>query len=235
MPSPIVAADLLSSAARLAGVLADGETFSASEFNDSLLVLNDMLENWSTERLSVWDTLNESFNLVAGTPSYTMGAGGAFNTTRPPLGILGGFVTFSGADFPLTTMTKAEYDLFMVKSQQGLPERVLYVGAHPLATVFFWPVPSAVMTVSLQTTRTLAQATLATSLSGPPGWVKALRTNVGVELCAEFNVPASAELVAIAADAKGDYKRSNQMSMLPVAGYDAALVGTGVVDWRTGY
>jgi hypothetical protein len=234
MPSPIVASDLIASAARLAGVLADGETLTASEFNDSLLVLNDLLENWSTERLSVWDTANEAFNLVAGTASYTIGSGGVFNTTRPPLGILGGYVTLNGSDFGLTPITKAEYDLMMVKTQQGLPERVLYVGSYPLATVVFWPVPSEAMTVSLQTTRTLSQAALATSLSGPPGWVKALRSNLGVELCAEFGMPATDALLQIAADAKGDFKRSNQMSMLPVAGFDAALLSNGVVDWRTG-
>jgi hypothetical protein len=235
MPSPIVAADLISSAARLAGVLADGETLTPSEYNDSLLVLNDLLENWSTERLSVWDTANEVFNLVATTASYTMGAGGAFNTTRPPLGILGGFVSLNGADFPLTPITEAEYDLLVVKSQQGLPERVLYVGAYPLATVTFWPVPSEVMAVSLQTTRTLAQATLTTSLSGPPGWVKALRSSLGVELCAEFGLPATDALLQIAADSKGDYKRSNQLSMLPVAGYDSGLLTGGPLNWQTGY
>lgn len=235
MPSPIVASDLIASSARLAGVLADGETLGASEYNDCLLVLNDLLENWSTERLSVWDTTNEVFNLVGGTGSYTMGSGGTFNTARPPLGIIGGFVTVNGADFPLTPITKAQYDLLAVKSQQGLPERVLYIGAYPLASVVFWPVPSEAMAVSLQTTRTLTQAVLTTSLSGPPGWVKALRSNLGVELCAEFAMPASAELLQIAADSKADYKRANQMSMLPVAGVDAALLGAGPADWRTGY
>jgi hypothetical protein len=234
MPSPIVAGDLIASAARLAGVLADGEVLTASELNDSLLVLNDLLENWSVERLSVWDTANEVFNLVAGTASYTMGSGGDFNTGRPPLGILGGFVTVNGADLPLTPITRAQYDLFMVKAQQGVPERVMYIGAYPLASVVFWPVPSEAMAVSLQTTRTLTQATLSTQLSGPPGWVKALRSNLGVELCAEFATPASPELLQIAADSKGDYKRSNQQSMLPVAGFDGALLGTGPVDWRTG-
>jgi hypothetical protein len=234
MPSPIVAADLIASSARLAGVLADGETLTASEFNDCLLVLNDMLEDWSTEKLSVWDTANEVFSLVAGTASYTMGSGGTFNTARPPLGIIGGFVTLNGMDFPLTPITRAAYDMLPAKSQGGIPERVLYVGSYPLASVVLWPVPSEAMTVSLQTTRTLAQAALTTSLSGPPGWIKALRTNLGVELCPEFGARASPDLLIIAADAKADYKRANQQSIVPVMGVDAALLGSGPIDWRTG-
>ena len=49
---------------RLIGTIATGETPTADETADGLLVLNDMLENWSTETLSVWGSSNQTFNTV---------------------------------------------------------------------------------------------------------------------------------------------------------------------------
>jgi len=52
MPSPTTAIDLINSSARLAGILASGETLTSDEANDALNVLNDVLEGWSTGTIS---------------------------------------------------------------------------------------------------------------------------------------------------------------------------------------
>jgi hypothetical protein len=234
MPSPIVVSELLSSAARLAGVLADGETFTPSEYTDSLRVLNDMLEDWSTERLSVYGAQNQSFNTVPGQATYTIGSGGNFNTQRPTLGIIAAYCTL-GTDLPVDVVDQNRWNMIADKSQGGIPEKLLYVGDFPQGRISLWPVPSEAMPLVLTMARTLTfPVALTDSLSGPPGMMKALRTCVAVELCPEFGVTASTELITIAVDAKGDYKRANQQSTLPVAGYDSGLLQGGAADWRTG-
>ena len=50
------AGDQINGALRLIGMLAEGETPSAATSADSLTALNQMIDSWNTERLSVFST-----------------------------------------------------------------------------------------------------------------------------------------------------------------------------------
>lgn len=234
MASGIIVLDLIKAAMRQAGILATGETPSADMAQDALLVVNDLLENWSTERLSVWGAANETFNTVAGQATYTVGQGANFNTTRP-VSIDGAYVNFSGVDFPLTSITQQEYnDISLKTMRQPIAERFLYVNDFPNGLLTIWPVPTAAVPITLTTARILASnVTLTTALTGPPGFTKAFRLCLAVELCPEFGQTASTELVQVMADARSDYKNSNRVDV--VAYHDPAVVGLGFVHWQMGY
>ena len=60
-----------------------GDSLTSIEQTTYLEVLNTMLASWSTGPLMCYQQLIESFPLVAGTQTYTIGPGGSFNTTRP--------------------------------------------------------------------------------------------------------------------------------------------------------
>ena len=47
------AGDQINRALRLLGVLAEGETASAALSQDALMAMNQMIDSWNTERLSV--------------------------------------------------------------------------------------------------------------------------------------------------------------------------------------
>lgn len=233
MPSPIAVQSLVNSSMRLIGALASGENATPEELNDALLALNDLYENWSTEKLSVWGAQNQTFALVPGQATYTIGPGGNFNAVRPVY-INDSYVTFSGLDTPVRSVSQEELNLISLKSmQQPVPEQLLYVNDYPLGRLTLWPVPSAAATITLSISRTLAGTITATdSLSGPPGFLKAIRYCLAVEMAPEFGVEASATVMQVAMDAKGDYKKSNQTDV--VASYDAALVDGNCLteDWR---
>jgi hypothetical protein len=53
-------------ALRLLGVLAEGETPSAATSQDALMALNQMIDSWQTERLSVFSTQDQIFTWPAG-------------------------------------------------------------------------------------------------------------------------------------------------------------------------
>lgn len=235
MPSPTTAIDLITRSMRLAKILAAGETPTSDEATDALATLNDILENWSTEPMSVWGAAVEIFNTVAAQATYTIGPAGNFNTTRPER-ISGAYVRFNGVDFPVAIIGQAEYNEIGLKTQQQpIAEKLLYVTDFPLGLITLWPVPSQVVQLVLSNDRLLTQiATTATTINYPPGAAKALRYALATELCVEFGAPLDAALVALAADAKADYKRAN---MTPVkAAYDMALTGAhGTGNWRTGY
>lgn len=234
MPSPTTAIDLITRSMRLAKILADGETPTASEAVDALATLNDVLENWDTEPLSVWGAANETFATVAGQAVYTIGPGGNFNTDRPER-VDGAYVNFNGVDFDLEIVDQLKYNTISLKTQQQpIPQWLLYVTDFPLGLITLWPVPSQVVPITITAGRILSQIpTLATAINYPPGGAKALRYALAVELAVEYGVPPDPVLASLAADAKGDYKRAN---FTPVRStYDAALVGVyGTGDWRTG-
>lgn len=234
MPSPTTALDLITRSMRLAKILTSGETLTAEEGQDALATLNDLLENWSTEPMSLWSTTNFSAPTVAGQATYTIGPGGNWNTTRPAA-ISGAYVTVNGVDFPVLPVGQLEYNLISLKTQQQpIAQKLLYVNDFPLGLVTLWPVPSQVVTLTLTFERLLTQIpTLATAINYPPGAAKALRYALAVELASEYGAPVDPVLMSIASDAKADYKRSNKQPVK--AGFDIALTGVHAVgNWRAG-
>jgi len=235
MPSPTTAIDLITRSMRLAKVLSSGETPTAEEASDALATLNDILENWGTEPLSLWSTTNFTGATVAGQATYTIGPAGNFSTTRPE-GIRDAFVTFNGVDFRVDVVGQVEYNGISLKTQQQpIAQKLLYVSDFPLGLVTLWPVPSQAVSLTLTFDRLLAQIqSLATAINYPPGAAKALRYALAVELATEFGAPMDAALPALAADAKADFKRANKQPVK--ARYDTALVGIhGTGNYRVGY
>lgn len=228
------AIDLITSSMRLAAILASGETPTADEAIDGLKSLNDILENWSTERLTMWQLDDQQFALVPGQAAYTIGPGGDFNTIRP-IRVSPSFTRINGTDFPVQTWGMAEYNQVTVKSVGGIPERMVYLNDYPLGQIILYPVPAATSTLFLSCDRVLATpVTLSTVLSFPPGYEKALRYTLAVNLCPEYGIEPSATVQRISASSKADIKRANQ---IPVrSAYDTALMNeSGFAYWQRGF
>ena len=228
------ALQLIESSLRLATVLASGETATADEATDGLKSLNDILENWSLENLTVWQGDNEQYALTPGTGSYTIGPGGAFNTTRPiRIGL--SFVRVNGSDFPLDQWSLDEYNAVAVKNIGGIPERYVYINEYPLGQIILYPVPAAASTLFLNTDRVLTfPVTLATVLAFPPGYEKALRYTLATNLAPEYGVIPPPAVQAIATGSKADLKRANKKRV--VAAYDSTLMGEpAFAYWQRGF
>lgn len=228
------ARDLIKASMRLATILASGESPTADELNDGLKVLNDMLEGWSTERLSVWSRDTQLFAASAGVASYTIGPAGTWNTTRP-VHVSPSFARLNGSDFPIDVWGQAEYDLQAVKTIGGIPERLVYINDFPLGTITLFPVPSQAMTIGLNVDRVLTfPLALTDVLSYPPGYERALRYTLAVNLAPEFGVIPPPDVAGIARAAKADVKRANKTRVL--SSFDPALRGPagGYSYWRSG-
>ena len=79
----MTAREMIARSLRLIGVLAAGEVPSADEASDALTTLNEMISEWSNQRLFLFSITEESFTLTANVGQYTMGSGATFDTTRP--------------------------------------------------------------------------------------------------------------------------------------------------------
>lgn len=219
---------------RLATILASGETPTADEANDGLKSLNDILENWSLEALSVWQTDNFTGTLKPGQATYTIGPGGDFNTVRPiRIGL--SYSTVNGADFQMTEWGLEEYNAVAVKNIGGIAQRFVYLNEYPLGQLILYPVPAVASTASFAVDRLLTfPLTLASVLSFPPGYEKALRYTLATNLAPEYGVNPPPAVASIAVSSKADLKRANKKRV--VAAYDQTLLGEpAFAYWQRGY
>ena len=225
MPS-IVAADLIASSMRLVGATSSGETPTANEIADGLLVLNDMLEQWSIDGLMVYVCREIVVPLTAGVSAYTVGPTGGVVTARPT-SIENAYARWQGVDYPVdVTGETSRYDEISLKTQGGVtPELALFESSFPDATLTVWPVPTLPGVVMYLTVPTsLAQVgSSATTMAYPPGYSRALRYCLGVELAPEYGLTVSERVAKVAIDAKADVMRKNMVT--PLAAYDAAIMG----------
>ena len=79
------AGSIINGSLRLLGVLAEGEVPSAETSQDALTAMQQMIESWNTERLSVFATQDQVFTWPAGQLFRTLGPSGNFQGSRPVL------------------------------------------------------------------------------------------------------------------------------------------------------
>lgn len=234
----ITTRDLLSSSLRVIGALASGETLLANESTDALTGLNQLLDSWSTENLLIPNKAREVFPLVSSQGVYTMGTGGTFNTTRP-MRIENAELQITSSnpaiEIPIKILTKDEYARILLKTMTSTYPLYLYAeGTYPLETINLWPVPVQVNNLALYSWKPLANVSnLSTALSLPPGYERALKYNLAIDLAPEYGRPVTAEVAAIAVESKAAIKRMNSKPQY-LAVDDALRARPAVFNWMTG-
>ncbi len=230
--------DLIKGSLRLIGAIASGETPTADEEQDALLALNDMVENWNLEGLMVYTINREEFALVPGQQSYTMGVGGNFNTNRP-LRIDQAYMkilnTGPSTELPIDLVTDDEWAAITVKSTtSSIPRKLWNRNDFPLTHLDLWPVPSAANVLVLYTWDQIGAFSSANAaISLPPGYAKALRYNLAVELAPEYGKEPGVVVASIARDSKEDIKRINAVPQY--MDVDPALMpAQRTFNWLTG-
>ena len=233
MPASQSAYDLIEGSMRLLGAIATGETMTADEANDGLNSLNDVLETWSLENLSVWGVDNQTFVSVAGQSLYTIGPTGDFVTTRP-VRISRMFCTLNGVDFPVELIGEDEYDAISLKTQgQDYPEKAVYINWSPLGILKVWPVFTQSLPVTLAIDQVLTQIpTLSTVIGFPPGYYIALKHALAIMLSPDYGITPSSVIVQVEQMAKANIKRANKKKR--EAGFDLAYTSGPVRIWQTG-
>jgi hypothetical protein len=222
------ARDLIKGSLRLIGALASGETPPADELQDGLSALNAMVGSWSTESLSVFYKVREEFTLTASQQSRTIGVGGNFDTARPikiEAATIEDQSSTSTPEYPLEILTLDQWAAISIKSVQStLPSRLYYEPEYPLGVLYLWPIPTAANKLVLYSLKSLTSFTsLDTDLSFPPGYERALRYNLAIELVAEYGKSVSGEVGTIAVESKANIQRINIKENL--LGMDSALLG----------
>lgn len=207
------AGDQINRALRLLGVLAEGEAPSAAVSQDALVALNQMLDSWNTERLSVFSTQDQTFLWPTSTVSRTLGPTGDFVGNRP---ILIDDATYfrdpsTNVSFGVKIINQQQYDGIAVKTVTSTYPQVLWINmTYPNIEMYIYPVPTRLLEWHFISVQELTQpATLATQFALPPGYLRAFVYNLAMELAPEFGVEPSPQVQRIAMTSKRNIKRIN--------------------------
>lgn len=202
----------------LLGVYEAGAPIDAADSDDAFDTLNEWVDSLATERLSIYTLLRTVKTLAANTTSYTIGTGGDINIVRPLWIQNAGLVIDTGVtpvtEIPIRVFTDDEYAQITPKAlTSNLITGIYFDHAWTagLATVKPWPVPD-VGTTQLVLYTPLALTTfgdLSTGYTFPPGYPRAIRANLALELAADFNVAPSDQVRRMATQGMATIKRAN--------------------------
>ena len=226
------ALDVITDALELLNVYSPGDQISSADLSRSLSVLNDMMDVWSNESLACYDWITQTFTMVPGQYQYTVGPGGYINGTRPLR-----VSDAPGAAYLLDTnlnrylMDGVDQLTWLIQTtavaNSDLPDILFYDPQYPLGIINIWPTPSSSWTCSFLSYAQLGDfATVSSAFSLPPGYKRAITTNLCLSLKPYF---ASAQIdpliIKEASETKASVKRNNMRTQVAV--FDPELVSRG--------
>lgn len=201
---------IIDQAIYLGGVVEVGVSASTAESADALVALNQMLDGWGNEFLMCYAIQDETVPLASGNSTRTIGPTGQVVSTRPT-NILDAYIIYSATSIPVRILNDYEWAALPDKtSTSTYPDRLMYRPEMPDGKIYLYPIPNASSSLHILTETPLtAFATLATTVSLPPGWEEALTYNLYLRLAPRYGRPVDPTVREVARESKANIKRAN--------------------------
>lgn len=233
------ASDLCLKALQMLGVYGGGAALSTDDGALMLDLLNSLMDNWSNYTLACYEITENSVVLVPGQNQYTIGPTGQINVTRP-LKILTDPGTAyiqdsNGNNYPMQVVPRDKWNMYSNRSSlinSNFPNIMFYDPQFPLGVINITPYPNIAYTMYFDSMLQLGDfASLATTVSLPPGYNIAIYSNLAVLAHPFFlDQPINPAIPPIAAKTLGDVKRTNLRENYAV--YDQELVSSAQVSYN---
>lgn len=215
------ARQLITRAMREIGVLGARQPPNTDDLAEGLVVLNSWVTDLDTQRATIFTVKREVFSLTAGTASYTIGPGGTWNTIRPlrieSVGLVLDRTASIPTEIPLgLPASDAEWARVVAKTiTTSYPSLAYYdrgFESTGLGRIYLHPIPNQNNSdLVLYLPRPMQEfADLSTLYAFPPGYERAIETNLALELAPMFEKEPSMLLVQKAERAMTTLKRANR-------------------------
>lgn len=195
-PLAYTATSVITDALEKLGVYAPGEQIPTADLNRGLSTLNEMIDQWQNEKITLYSLVTQTINLSNGKPVYSIGPKGAvadITTGRPDkiqMGPGAGQVVYSGTTYPLDIVSQLEWSAIQSRnSGGGVPDTLFYDPQYPVGILNFAPSPNqAGMVATFYTQKPFIYFTnLNTSGQFSQGTIDTLQTNLAVSLKPYFS------------------------------------------------
>lgn len=216
---------LLGGAYRL--LMGDDEP-STNNVNNGMLVLNTMLNEWSTRRSGIYTVIKETHTLTIGVGEYSIGSGADINTSRP-VRILDAYIDNNDSDYGVKIVDREWWNKRAYKELTAIPSELYYEPTYPNGTIRLYPEPSGAYILNIDSQKPLAQYTSITNpLNLPPEYETALKFNVAIDWANELGVEPSSVVVARAASS---YDNLRALHAQPVKRIHTNILGGQARDY----
>jgi len=220
--------DQINGALRVLGILAEGETPSAATSQDALAALNQMIDSWNIERLSVFNTQDQTYLWTPGLKTQTLGPSGDFVGNRPVM--IDDSTYFrdpaNNISFGIKLINQQQYDGIAVKTVTSTYPQVMWINMeYPNITMTIYPVPTKILEwhfISIE--ELMSVPSLSTNILMPPGYLRAFKYNLACEIATEFGIEPPPNVARIAMTSKRNLKRINNPDDIMSLPY--SIVGT---------
>ncbi len=227
------ALDLINQALQVLQVKSDDVVLTASESNDGLDALNELLESLSLESLLIYHESKVTSALVGSQQSYQVGLTGDMVMSRPT-SIDAITITYNGLDYPLTPLEYDDWLCIRLKSLTTVyPEFYYYDKTYPNGTLYVYPVPVGAMPITIYGKFQLQQFTNLTDLINlPPGYKRLLKWGLAIDLAPSYQTTAGQDVIQLYKNAKDKLKNNNFIPLTRVT--DLCAKQTGRYNIYTG-
>lgn len=233
--------DIITEALGDINALAIGEVPDAAQAARGLSKMNGLLDQWKAEELNAYSIARATATLTASQTSFTVGASGNINISRPVYIERVAFV--DNAVSPVVEysmgplLTEQEWERIAVKGlTASLPSRAYYESTFPTGTLYPWPIPtrSNLLWAVYYAVPVGEFTAVADPVALPPGYKRMLVSNLAMELLPPYGRDAHPVLAHAATESKLTVKRANikprELSFDP----GAVIPGADYINWRTG-
>ena len=214
--------DVLNKALRKFGIINP----TGTQLDRAMEAFNDMISSLGEDVFIPYRT-RENFTVIAGTASYTIGSGGAYDTVRP-IDIISAYIRdSSNTDHPVeVNMVLEEYNLISDKTATGRPTRLCYLKEYTLGKILFNYVPSDTETIYIDSIKQIAELTSPSdTLTIAPEYKEFFVYNLAVRLSPDYDAVLPKEVFLIASDSWNRIINKNFKKLSSPTSIDNALLG----------
>lgn len=189
--------DLVTGSFQELGIYNAADVLSGEDAALGLTLLNDLLDEWNADRQAVYADVFSSFTLTPNLQPHTIGVAAnaptfAVSGNRPE--------SIDGASLVLTTVTPNVYLPLHLRDAQwydaqtvptlatSVPTDLYYNPTWPNGSLYLLPIPTTAYGIRLLTRTVLAQLTLVTVFTLPPGYQTAIKRTLAENLCGPMQV-----------------------------------------------
>lgn len=196
----VTALSLINGAAQEIGALASGESLPADDQAWVLLKLQRLIDTYNAKRTMIFNVGFTQFTLLANHSPHLIGPTGDFAVNQRPVEIPSiGLQLLSSTplvEFPLTMRDQDWWANQAVKNLTStLPTDFYYSADWPNGSIYFWPIPTQVNKVLIQSRTVISEvATYASSFSMPPGYWNLIIYELAIEIAPSFVRPVGPDL-----------------------------------------
>ncbi len=230
-------------ALKLINALGQAQTPDAEDINDCYESMQEMIDGWAVDRLSVIVVERAVFPLTTGVQTYTIGENGDFDRNRPVwlpnASIINNANTNQPLELPISVLSYDEWQRVPIKNMQsGLPTALYYDHAYStagLGNIQVFPVPNVTnLQLVLYCPTPITQlGDKTTPYDWAPAYLRAVTWNLAVEVAPLFSIVPTSTVTEKAREFLADVRRANIQPYVVMV--DRALISKGdLFNYYTG-